>query len=140
MLFRSEKMREGGFNFGGEQSGHVIFLDHTTTGDGIIASLLVLAYMLAENKPLSELAKVMTRYPQVLNNIKVKEKKPFEKLEGFNERLNDIKSKLGDKGRVFVRYSGTEPIARVMIEGEEEKIIKGYADELCKIISSQIGF
>jgi phosphoglucosamine mutase len=135
-----EKMRDGGFNFGGEQSGHVISLDHTTTGDGIIASLQALAYMQAENKPLSELARVMTRYPQVLNNIKVKEKKPFEKLTGFNERLSDIKNKLGDKGRVFVRYSGTEPIARVMIEGEKEETIKSYADELSKIISSQIGY
>jgi phosphoglucosamine mutase len=69
----------------------------------------------------------------------VKEKKPFEKLEGFNERLNDIKNKLGDKGRVFVRYSGTEPIARVMIEGEKEETIKTYADELSNIIRSQIG-
>jgi phosphoglucosamine mutase len=134
-----EKMRDGGFNFGGEQSGHVIFLDQTTTGDGIIAALQLLAYMQKENRPLSELAKVMKRYPQVLNNIKVKEKKPFEKLEGFNERLSDIKNKLGDKGRVFVRYSGTEPIARVMIEGEKEETIKSYADELSNIIRSQIG-
>jgi phosphoglucosamine mutase len=134
-----EKMRDGGFNFGGEQSGHVIFLDQTTTGDGIIASLQLLAYMQKEGRPLSELAKVMKRYPQILNNIRVKEKKPFEKLEGFNERLNDIKNKLGDKGRVFVRYSGTEPIARVMIEGEKEETIKTYADELSNIIRSQIG-
>ena len=134
-----EKMRDGGFNFGGEQSGHVIFLDQTTTGDGIIASLQLLVYMQKEGRPLSELAKVMKRYPQILNNIKVKEKKPFEKLEGFNERLNDIKNKLGDKGRVFVRYSGTEPIARVMIEGEKEETIKTYADELSNIIRSQIG-
>jgi len=134
-----EKMRDGGFNFGGEQSGHVIFLDQTTTGDGIIASLQVLAYMQKEGKPISELVKVMKRFPQVLNNIKVKEKRPFEKLTGFNERLDEIKNKLGDKGRVFVRYSGTEPIARVMIEGEKEETIKNYAEELSNIIRSQIG-
>ena len=134
-----EKMRDGGYNFGGEQSGHVIFLDHTTTGDGIIGALQVLAYMKKEGKPLSELSKVMKRFPQVLNNIRVKEKRPFENLTGFNERLSDIKGMLGEKGRVFVRYSGTEPIARVMIEGEKEDAIKGYADELSNIIRSQIG-
>ncbi len=134
-----EKMRDGGFNFGGEQSGHVIFLDQTTTGDGIIAALQLLVYMQKEGRPLSELSKVMKRYPQVLNNIRVKEKKPFEKLDGFNERLNEIKNKLGEKGRVFVRYSGTEPIARVMIEGEKEETIKTYAEELSQIIRSQIG-
>lgn len=134
-----EKMRDNGYNFGGEQSGHLIFLDHTTTGDGIIASLQVLAYMLKENKPLSELAKVMKRYPQVLKNIKVKEKKPFDSIDGFNEKLTRVKDLLGEKGRVFVRYSGTEPIARVMIEGEVQETINSYAEELSSVINSDIG-
>ena len=130
-----EKMRDSGYNFGGEQSGHIIFLDHTTTGDGIIAALQVLSLIIKSSKPLSELSKVMRRYPQVLKNIKVKEKVPFDKIPNFNERLQEIQSELGTKGRVFVRYSGTEPIARVMIEGEDQKIINRYADDLISLIA-----
>lgn len=134
-----EKMRDGGYNFGGEQSGHIIFLDHTTTGDGIIAALQVLSCMIRAKKPLSELSKEMKRYPQVLKNIKVKEKIPFEKIPNFTKRLDEIKMELGTKGRVFVRYSGTEPIARVMMEGENQAKINTYTDELIKIIQSSIG-
>lgn len=130
-----EKMRDSGYNFGGEQSGHIIFLDHTTTGDGIIAALQVLSLIIKSSKPLSELSKVMKRYPQVLKNIKVKEKVPFDKIPNFNQRLKEIQSELGTKGRVFVRYSGTEPIARVMIEGEDQKIINRYADDLISLIA-----
>ncbi|HOW17215.1 MAG TPA: phosphoglucosamine mutase, partial [bacterium] len=129
-----EKMKEGSYNLGGEQSGHIILLDHTTTGDGIIGALQVLALMQRTNKPLSELSKVMKKYPQVLKNIKVKEKVPFEKMNGFSKKLDEIKTELGSKGRVFVRYSGTEPIARVMIEGEDHNKITHYADELISII------
>lgn len=132
-----EKMRDKGYNFGGEQSGHIILLDHTTTGDGIIAGLQVLALMERSGKPLSELSKVMRKYPQVLKNTKVKEKVPFERIEGFSKKLEQIKNDLGTKGRVFVRYSGTEPIARVMIEGEDQKVINSYADELINIINSR---
>lgn len=131
-----EKMRDGGYNFGGEQSGHVIFLDHTTTGDGVIAALQVLAMMIKTKKPLSELSKVMKKYPQVLKNTRVPEKTPFEKIPNFTARMEEIKKTLGTKGRVFVRYSGTEPIARVMIEGEREDVIKNYAEELIGIINS----
>jgi len=134
-----ERMRDGGYNFGGEQSGHIIFLDHTTTGDGIIAALQVLSCMLRAKKPLSELSNVMKRYPQVLKNIKVKEKMPFEKIPNFTKRLEEIKNELGTKGRVFVRYSGTELIARVMVEGESEDKIKRYTDDLINIIQLRIG-
>ncbi len=129
-----EKMKEGSYNLGGEQSGHIILLDHTTTGDGIIGALQVLALMQRTEKPLSELSRVMKKYPQVLKNIKVKEKIPFEKMNGFSKKLDEIKTELGSKGRVFVRYSGTEPIARVMIEGEDHNKIANYADELISII------
>ena len=134
-----EKMRDSGYNFGGEQSGHIIFLDHTTTGDGIIAALQVLSLMIKSTKPLSELSKVMKKFPQVLKNTKVKEKVPFEKIPNFNKRLEEIRSELGEKGRVFVRYSGTEPIARVMIEGENHSAIVRYADDLISIINDKIG-
>jgi len=134
-----EKMRDSGYNFGGEQSGHIIFLDHTTTGDGIIAALQVLSLIIKSTKPLSELSKVMKKFPQVLKNIKVKDKVPFEKIPNFNKRLEEIRSELGEKGRVFVRYSGTEPIARVMIEGENHNAIVRYADDLISIINDKIG-
>ncbi len=130
-----EKMRDCGYNFGGEQSGHVIFLDHTTTGDGIIAGLQVLSMMVKSGKPLSELSRVMKKYPQVLKNTKVEKKTPFEKMSGFSNKLEEIQKQLGTKGRVFVRYSGTEPIARVMIEGEDQSSINKYADELISIIN-----
>jgi phosphoglucosamine mutase len=134
-----EKMRDSGYNFGGEQSGHIIFLEHTTTGDGIIAALQVLSLMIKAGQPLSDLSKVMKRFPQVLKNIKVREKQDFDKIPGFHKRLKEIEGFIGSKGRVFVRYSGTEPIARVMIEGEDLGTIKSYADDLISIIKDNIG-
>ena len=134
-----EKMKDSGYNFGGEQSGHIIFLEHTTTGDGIIAALQTLSLMIKAGQPLSELSKVMKRFPQVLKNIKVKEKQDFEKIPGFHKKLKEIETLIGSKGRVFVRYSGTEPIARVMIEGEDLGTIKNYADDLISIIKNNIG-
>jgi phosphoglucosamine mutase len=134
-----EKMRDTGYNFGGEQSGHIIFLEHTTTGDGIIAALQVLSLMIKAGQPLSELSKVMKRFPQVLKNIKVKEKQDFEKIPGFHKKLKEVEELIGSKGRVFVRYSGTEAIARVMIEGEDLNVIKTYADDLISIIKENIG-
>jgi phosphoglucosamine mutase len=125
-----DEMRREGYNFGGEQSGHLVFLDYATTGDGIVGALRVLAAMGAEGKPLSELAAVMTRSPQVLVNIKVGQKKPLEALAEVNRRIASIEKELGDDGRVLVRYSGTEPKARVMIEGPDEARIKGWADEI----------
>ncbi len=132
-----EKMRDSGYNFGGEQSGHIIFLDHTTTGDGIIAALQVLSLMIKSSKPLSELSKVMQRFPQVLKNIKVKDKVPFDKIPNFTKRMEEIQAALGTRGRVFVRYSGTEPIARVMIEGEDQKAINKYAEDLISLIKEK---
>lgn len=129
-----EEMKKNNYNFGGEQSGHIIFLDHTTTGDGIIASLQVLSYMLRENKALSELTNVMKKYPQVLKNIEVKNKIPFSDIKGLNDLKKEIENDLNGKGRVFLRYSGTEPIARVMLEGEDLGKITNYADKLCGLI------
>jgi len=111
-------MKENKYNFGGEQSGHIVFLDHTTTGDGIIAALQVLSLMLQEEKPLSSLSSIMEKYPQVLKNIKVKEKIPFEDLPNFYNKLKKLEQTLAGKGRVFVRYSGTENLARIMIEAK----------------------
>jgi phosphoglucosamine mutase len=130
-----EEMRKNGYNLGGEQSGHLVFLDHATTGDGIVAALRVLAIMVKEGIPLSELAKVMTRTPQVLINTAVAKKVPIENLPDVQRRIAEIEKELGDTGRVLVRYSGTEAKARVMIEGMDEARIKGWAEELVGILA-----
>ncbi|HEY4180804.1 MAG TPA: phosphoglucosamine mutase [Kofleriaceae bacterium] len=125
-----EEMRKNGYNLGGEQSGHLVFLDHATTGDGIVAALRVLAIMVREQKPLSELAAVMTRMPQVLVNTAVERKVPIESLPQVQKMIADVEKELGDDGRVLVRYSGTESKVRVMIEGTDEARIKVWADEI----------
>ncbi len=134
-----EEMRTHGYNFGGEQSGHLVFLDHMTTGDGILAALQVLAVMLESGKPLSELRKVMTRYPQVLVNLKVHEKKPLEGLTEVGKLIAKIERTLGAEGRVLVRYSGTEPKVRVMVEGSDQRAIQGYADEIARALERACG-
>ncbi|MBS1118639.1 MAG: phosphoglucosamine mutase [Deltaproteobacteria bacterium] len=125
-----EEMRKNGYNLGGEQSGHLVFLDHATTGDGIVAALRVLAIMAREGVPLSELAKVMTRTPQVLVNTAVARKVPLANLPDVQRMIADIERQLGDQGRVLVRYSGTESKVRVMIEGPDELLLKGWADDI----------
>jgi phosphoglucosamine mutase len=134
-----EEMRTHGYNFGGEQSGHLVFLDHMTTGDGILAALQVLAVMLETGRPLSELRKVMIRYPQVLVNLKVREKKPLDGLYEVGKLIHKIERVLGDEGRVLVRYSGTEPKARVMVEGPDQRVIQGYADEIARALERACG-
>jgi phosphoglucosamine mutase len=129
-----DEMRRNGYNLGGEQSGHLVFLDHATTGDGIVAALRVLAVMVREQRPLSELAKVMTRTPQVLVNIKVEHKRPLEELPEVKKLIDAVEAELGDDGRVLVRYSGTEAKARVMIEGVDEGAIKRHADAIAEAL------
>ncbi len=133
-----EAMREKGFMLGGEQSGHIIFLDHATTGDGIVAALRVLAVMVQEGKPLSELARTMTRYPQVLLNFAVARKRPFEEMPSVQKLIARVESELGSDGRVVVRYSGTESKARVMIEGTDESGIKAYAAEIADTLKQAL--
>jgi len=125
-----EEMRKHGYNLGGEQSGHLVFLDHATTGDGIIAALRVLAVMVREGRPLSELSQVMTRTPQVLVNVKVATKRPLEELSDVQRLIRGVETDLGEDGRVLVRYSGTEAKARVMIEGPDQARIQAQAEEI----------
>jgi phosphoglucosamine mutase len=125
-----EEMRRGGYNLGGEQSGHLVFLDHATTGDGIVAALRVLAIMVREGRALSELAAVMTRTPQVLINTAVDRKVPLEELPDVQRLIASVERELGEDGRVLVRYSGTESKARVMIEGIDEARIRSWAEEI----------
>jgi phosphoglucosamine mutase len=118
--FVVEKMRAEGLSLGGEQSGHLIFLDSATTGDGVLAALHVLEIMRRSGKSLSELKKQITLFPQTLLNLKVKERKPLEGLVQYQKALKDCESQLNGKGRIFVRYSGTEAKLRVLVEGESD--------------------
>lgn len=129
-----ETMRAKGYNFGGEQSGHLVFLDHNTTGDGILAGLQLLSIMIKKKKPLSELAAVMTSYPQVLENVRMSSKIAPEDIPGFQDALQEAEKQLAKKGRILVRPSGTEPVIRVMVEGEDKKEITAIALELCDVI------
>ena len=123
-------------NLGGEQSGHIIFRDFTTTGDGLIAALQIIAIMLRTGKPLSELRRVLQKLPQVLRNVKVREKTPFEQFDRLAERLREAEFRLSGKGRVMLRYSGTEPKARLLLEGpdpdELQKLAEAIVEELVK--------
>lgn len=134
-----EEMRRRNCNLGGEQSGHIIFLDHTTTGDGTLAALQLLAIMKRKEKTLSELAHIFELYPQVLLNLRVCEKKNFSDIPGLSELLSKQEKRLNGKGRINIRYSGTEPIARVMVEGENDTLINEIANALTDKIRKEIG-
>ncbi|HEU4383594.1 MAG TPA: phosphoglucosamine mutase [Anaeromyxobacteraceae bacterium] len=125
-----EEMRRSGFNFGGEQSGHLIFLDHVTTGDGVCAALNLLAVMLREQKPLSELASCFQPVPQAQLNVAVREKRPLETLPSVLQAIASVELALAGEGRVVVRYSGTENKARVLVEGTDERRIREHAETI----------
>jgi len=134
-----EEMRRGGYNLGGEQSGHLIFLDNNTTGDGVLAALQLLAVMRRREKPLSELAEVMIPLPQVLINVRVKERKDIMTLPSVAKAIQNVEQKLGDEGRVLIRYSGTEPLLRIMLEGQDKYEITTWANEIGDLVKQQIG-
>ena len=133
-----EEMARGGYNFGGEQSGHLIFLDYNTTGDGVLSALQVLAVMKREGKKLSELAKIMNPFPQVLLNVRVRQKKDVHQIPEAVSLMEKIQKKLADRGRILVRPSGTESLIRVMVEGENEKEISAYAEEIAECIRKRM--
>jgi len=127
-----EAMRKHGYNLGGEQSGHLIFIDHASTGDGIVAALQIVAIMVRTGLPLSELARrAMERVPQVLENVTLPARCALEDMKGLGAATDKVKKALGRSGRVLVRWSGTEPKLRVMIEGPDEAKIRGWAKDLC---------
>lgn len=134
-----QRMRDGGFTFGGEQSGHLIFLDHATTGDGLVAALQVLNVMLSQGRPLSELASVMQRSPQLLRSYRVKSRPPLDSLPTLTQRTLEAENLLGEDGRVVLRYSGTEPKVRIMVEGPDETVIAEIVDRLAEAIALDIG-
>lgn len=129
-----ECMRKKGYSFGGEQSGHLVFLDHITTGDGNLAALQLLAMMIKRNKPLSELATIMETFPQVLKNVRTGSKIDVSTIPGFSKTVKKMEKKLGKRGRILVRPSGTEPVIRVMVEGTDSDEIDEMADELCELV------
>jgi phosphoglucosamine mutase len=135
-----DEMLKNGFNFGGEQSGHLIFRDFGTTGDGLVAALQILRIMKAKGQPLSKLAKCWTRFPQLVTNVKVREKIPFDQIDGVNKFVADAEKELqAQGGRVLLRYSGTEPKARLLLEGRDAKVLEKWSQKICGAIQKQIG-
>jgi phosphoglucosamine mutase len=132
-------MLRGETNLGGEQSGHIIFRDFSTTGDGIVSALQVLRIMHESGKPLSELKRCLQKYPQAQRNLKVKAKPPIEELREVTKLRDEAERELGGKGRVLLRYSGTEPKIRLLIEGRELAQIDRQADRIADAISKAIG-
>jgi phosphoglucosamine mutase len=134
-----EEMVRQGAQVGGEQSGHTIFSDISTTGDGLLTALMVMAVMGRKGKTLSELAANLVAFPQKLVNIKVSHKPPLESIEPLKKAIEQKEKELGDRGRVLVRYSGTENKARVMVECEDEDACKRHAHDLAQILEREIG-
>ncbi|MEE9435065.1 MAG: phosphoglucosamine mutase [Candidatus Adiutricales bacterium] len=134
-----ERMRRDGYNFGGEQSGHLIFLDHNTTGDGILSALQVLAVMIREGKSLSELTSIMEDRPQVLVNVEVSQRVELNEVPILKRQFDQVRKALGEEGRLLVRYSGTEPKVRVMVEGLDSNLIETLAQETSALIEKELG-
>jgi phosphoglucosamine mutase len=134
-----EAMRAGNFSIGGEQSGHLIFRDHGTTGDGLLAALQVLRVITESGKPLSELRRVIKKYPQAQRNLRVKAKPPLDSLPEVAHLVTATEAALEGKGRVLLRYSGTEPKVRLLIEGPDEAVINAAADAIASALIVAIG-
>jgi phosphoglucosamine mutase len=134
-----EEMVRGDYNLGGEQSGHTIFLDYNTTCDGILTALQVLAIMKQKGRSLDELAKVMEPLPQVLYNVEVKEKKNLSEFPEIEKRIREIEKSLRHSGRILIRYSGTEPLLRIMVEGEDETELHRFAQDLIGLVKKHLG-
>ncbi|MCU0771150.1 MAG: phosphoglucosamine mutase [Verrucomicrobia bacterium] len=135
-----DEMLRGGYNLGGEQSGHLIFRDHCSTGDGLVAALQILRIMKSKDQPLSQLAKCWTRFPQRVTNVRVREKKPFAELAGVLDLVAQAEARVKPAGgRVLLRYSGTEPKARLLIEGPEDTVLQEWTGRICDAIQKHIG-
>lgn len=135
-----DEMLRNGFNLGGEQSGHMIFRDYSSTGDGLVSALQMLRIMKTAGKPLSQLAKCWTRFPQLLTNIRVREKKPFEQLDGIAALVVEAEKELkAGGGRLLLRYSGTEPKARLLLEGPDRAVLDKWNAKIAGAIKKQVG-
>jgi phosphoglucosamine mutase len=135
-----DEMLRGGFNFGGEQSGHLIFRDHSTTGDGLVSALQILRVMKSKGRALSELTRCWKRFPQLITNVVVREKKPLEELDGVMPLVSQAEKELKPRGgRVLLRYSGTEPKARLLLEGPDQAALEQWSKKICEAIRNQVG-
>ncbi|MBI4515673.1 MAG: phosphoglucosamine mutase [Deltaproteobacteria bacterium] len=133
-----EEMRRSGCNLGGEQSGHIVLLDHSTTGDGLLTALRLLAVLVARQRPASELARIMTRFPQKLVNVPVAARRELSSVPALQAVIDSVAQRLGDRGRVLVRYSGTEPLLRVMVEGETSAQVEACVEEIAGAIRTHL--
>lgn len=133
-----EEMRKGGYNLGGEQSGHVIFLDYNTTGDGILTALQLMDTLVASGSKLSELKQIMRKYPQLLVNVRVADKSAWKENAAIAGAIREVEEALGDNGRVLVRPSGTESLIRVMAEGPEKEQVEGYVQRIVDVIRKEL--
>jgi len=135
-----DEMLRHGFTLGGEQSGHLIFREHSTTGDGLVAALQILRIMKARAASLSQLAKCWTRFPQLVANVRVREKKPFDELDGLTRLVVEAETELkAQGGRLLLRYSGTEPKARLLLEGRDAAALEAWSRKICDVIRKEIG-
>lgn len=134
-----EEMLNGGYNLGGEQSGHIVFLDHNTTGDGMITALQVLAVMQKKGVSLAELAEVMKTFPQTQRSVRVKARKDLSQIPQIQRMIKECERELGEQGRILIRYSGTEPLLRIMIEGANEEKITRMADAMAETAQRALG-
>lgn len=135
-----ERMLQGGHNLGGEPSGHIIMLDFATTGDGLLAALQLIDVIMSEAKPLSELVSGMTKYPQVLVNVRAEEKHKLDENEKIQQAIRTVEHRMGGVGRVLVRPSGTEPLVRVMVEGPNERELPSYAATIAEAIQDELSY
>jgi phosphoglucosamine mutase len=134
-----EAMRAGGLVLGGEQSGHMIFLRHGTTGDGLVSALQILRIMKESGRPLSELRHVLHKYPQAQRAVKVQTKPPLNELPAVQAAIKTAEEALAPRGRVLVRYSGTEPKARILMEGRDAALLEKHADAVAAALQAAIG-
>jgi phosphoglucosamine mutase len=133
-----EQMRAGGFNVGGEQSGHIVLTDFATTGDGLIAALQVLAVVVQSDQPASEVTRLFEPLPQLLRNVRFNGGAPLED-DKVQAAIRDGETRLGDAGRLVIRKSGTEPLIRVMAEGEDEALVDQVVGDICQTIEQRAG-
>jgi phosphoglucosamine mutase len=134
-----EQMNANGAVIGGEDSGHMIFLDQHTTGDGMLTAIRLIQTMRDENKPLSELSQVMAVFPQVLLNVDVRNKPAIESVPEIMAAIRSVEDRLGERGRVLVRYSGTQPLCRVMVEGPEKDETRRYCRQIADAVKAALG-
>jgi phosphoglucosamine mutase len=132
-------MRQSGALFGGEPSGHLVFKKYSTTGDGILAALKVIESIKFYDRDLSELAQEVELFPQEMKNVRVSKRVPFEEVAEIKKAMEEAESKLGKEGRILLRYSGTEPLARVMVEGRDEKLVHALCSELTQVVTKALG-